>query len=42
MLSFLKLEDHVLAKFLVVLAELELFTCGEILLLNVGDVSHDP
>lgn len=42
MLSLLKLEDHVLAKLLVVLSELELFTSSEILLLNVCDVSHDP
>lgn len=40
-LRFLKLENHVLAEFLVVLAEFEFLTCGEVLFLNVGDVTHD-
>ena len=41
-LCFLELENHVFSKLLVVLSEFELLSSCEVLLLYVGDVSHDP
>lgn len=41
MLGFFELEYNVLSKLLVVLSEFELFSCCEVLLLYVSDVTHD-
>lgn len=41
MLGFLKLENYMLAEFLVVLAKLEFFSSCEVFLLYVGDISHN-